>query len=556
MKHRIRYWILMVLVVSLLAGCALPGGNSQALAQALERAMAQSPAETAPAETEPPATAAPERVLPGKRTFSQMEYVRPDLDALEDSRLAAIAAAENGDAEAAMDALDAYFDGYDWYYTYYAMADICYNRDLRDSYWEKEYNFFLDSYARVDEGQEEAYYALAAAPCCEELETEYFGEGFFDDYQGENPWDEEYTALLEEESALISRYYTLSGEASDDLDDYADGMAQVLVDLIRVRQEIAAYWGFDSYPAFANDMYYYRDYTLDQMEEYLQDIARELVPLYRAMQRTHVWDGYWSRCAEADMLCYLQTAAENMGGTPEKAFREMVDRELCDLTRSENKFNISFEVYLTGYEVPYVFLNPMGYAHDKLTLAHEFGHFCNDYASRGSYAGVDVLEVFSQSMEYLSLCYGPASPSLERVKLADSLSVYVEQSMYASFEMKMYALSGEDLSVEGLYRLYQQTGEEYGFDSVGFDGREFVDIPHFYTHPMYVFSYVVSNDAAMQIYMMELENSGAGLTCFEENIDTEECYFLAFLESAGLSSPFDGGSLTRVREMLETHIFS
>ena len=66
MKHRIRYWILMVLVVSLLAGCALPGGNSQALAQALERAMAQSPAETAPAETEPPATAAPERVLPGE----------------------------------------------------------------------------------------------------------------------------------------------------------------------------------------------------------------------------------------------------------------------------------------------------------------------------------------------------------------------------------------------------------------------------------------------------------------------------------------------------------
>ena len=98
MKPRIRYWILMVLVVSLLAGCALPGGNSQALAQALERAMAQSPAETAPAETEPPATAAPERVLPGKRTFSQMEYVRPDLDALEDSRLTSHVALVDADA--------------------------------------------------------------------------------------------------------------------------------------------------------------------------------------------------------------------------------------------------------------------------------------------------------------------------------------------------------------------------------------------------------------------------------------------------------------------------
>ena len=58
---------------------------------------------------------------------------------------------------------------------------------------------------------------------------------------------------------------------------------------------------------------------------------------------------------------------------------------------------------------------------------------------------------------------------------------------------------------------------------------------------MYVFSYIISNDAAMQIYQLELESPGAGLDCYLDNLDNEEGYFLAFLESAGLESPFTGG---------------
>ena len=69
---------------------------------------------------------------------------------------------------------------------------------------------------------------------------------------------------------------------------------------------------------------------------------------------------------------------------------------------------------------------------------------------------------------------------------------------------------------------------------------------HFYTNPMYIISYVVSNDAAMQLYQLELEEAGAGLTRYEENLDTWEMYFLAFLEEAGLQSPFD-----RVAEVRE-----
>ena len=69
---------------------------------------------------------------------------------------------------------------------------------------------------------------------------------------------------------------------------------------------------------------------------------------------------------------------------------------------------------------------------------------------------------------------------------------------------------------------------------------------------MYVFSYIVSNDAALQLYQMELENPGSGLACLNENLDVQEPYFLAFLEQAGLESPFAPGRLREVKATFES----
>ena len=69
---------------------------------------------------------------------------------------------------------------------------------------------------------------------------------------------------------------------------------------------------------------------------------------------------------------------------------------------------------------------------------------------------------------------------------------------------------------------------------------------------MYIFSYIVSNDAAMQLYQREQQQKGAGLALLEENLDTQEVSFLAFLDSAGLESPFTPSRVQAVRETFET----
>lgn len=491
--------------------------------------------------------------------YKDMNYERPDMASLEQTLEDAFTAAEGENLDKILEEIYDFYDAYDWFYTNYSLAEIRYCGNMKDIYWQDEYDYCVERGPQVDAMLEELYYALAKSPCRQQLEgDDYFGAGFFDSYEDGEGWDPEFLALLEKESALQGEYYDRYGASLEDdtsgkayYDAYADELAQILVDLIRVRQQIAAYWGYADYGEYASDFYYYRDYTPAQTEAYLADIRRELVPLYRQVCQTDVWSENLDYSTEGETYAYVREMAQNMGGTVLQAFELLDKAGLYDIAYGENKYPSSYEVYLTSYWEPFIFLCPEGSTYDHLTIAHEFGHFCSDFAADGSYAGADVQEVFSQGMEYLSLCYVEDTDALTRLKMADSLFLYVEQAAFASFEQRMYGLTGEDLSVERLYGLYEEVGLEYGFDSIGFDRREFVTINHYFTDPMYIISYVVSNDGAMQLYQMELASPGAGLACFEEFIHTEEVYILSFLECYGLESPFVPGRIASVRETLE-----
>ena len=250
-----------------------------------------------------------------------------------------------------------------------------------------------------------------------------------------------------------------------------------------------------------------------------------------------MWEILQHFCTETDTFSYVKQAAKAMGGIPAEAFTVLERAGVYDISYGENKYASSFELYLWSYGVPFIFMDPWMNASDKLTFAHEFGHFCNDYICGGSYAGTDVAEVHSQAFEYLSLCYGQPPEGLRDYKLAESLELYVEQSAYALFETRVYGLTGEELTVENVQALYEDIGRRFGLDSRDWDPRDFVTVPHFYTNPMYIVSYVVSNDLAMQIYEIELAEPGAGLALYEELLYSQESFLIAFAESYGLKDP-------------------
>ena len=492
--------------------------------------------------------------------FEDMEYTRPDKSIYRDAVDAVYGELEKGsDVETLMDSVFGFYEQYHSFYTSYALANIHYSKDLTDLYWEEEYNYCIEFSAEVDASFDQLLYALADCPLKQELEAEeYFGEGFFDYYEGESLWDETFTAMMAEEAELQSRYYELSAEAlsvpalsEEFFNRYGSRMAQLYVELIALRQKIAAYAGYEDYPSFAYEFYYYRDYTPTQAQSYMASIQQELVPLYRTLAYSDVWHIAARESTEEQTFSYAQSCAKAMGGTVEEAFYLMKNANLYDISYGENKFAASFEVFLSSYGEPYIFMNPTTTVQDQLTFVHEFGHFCNDYATFGGKSSVDVAEVFSQGLEYLSLCYCEDTEDLRKLKMADSLCIYVEQSVYASFEQQAYALEGEDLTVENLYAIYEATGKAYGLDIWNWDRRSFVAIQHFYTAPLYIISYVVSNDAALQLFQMEQAEAGAGLALYGQNLTTQEAGFLAFTEAAGLESPFAEGRVASVRKTME-----
>lgn len=490
-------------------------------------------------------------------SLDEMEYVRPDMDALQQTidDCCTQAAAET-DFDEMLECIMAFNQAYNDFQTAQALSMIYYCKDMTDTAWEEEYNFCTENAASLTAGVDRFYRVLAASSLRERLEgEEYFGPDFFDDYEGESIFDDTFTAMLTQEAQLQNDYFAVYAGAGETdyyseefMTLYGSQMANILVELVKLRQQIGAYAGYDSYADFAYAFYHARDFSPAQTTAYLADIRAELVPLYLELTQSSDLGITLYECDEEQTFAYVQELATEMGGTVLDAFWAMEDYSLYDIAPGSNKYNASFEIYIPNYTTPYVFLNPTESEYDKLTFAHEFGHFCNDYASYGSMAGVDVAEIFSQGLEYLSLSYGPADENLAKLKMLDSLCVYVEQAAYASFEQQLYEIPAEELTAERINDLYAQVCQNFGLGS----GMSYVLITHFYTSPMYVISYVISNDAALQLYQMEQAEAGAGLRCYEENLATMQPNFLAFLAEAGLKSPFADGRVQEVKQTLQS----
>lgn len=502
----------------------------------------------------------------GLTPFQDMVYTRPDMEWLKTEVDACCQdVAEAGSLYEVISIIYTAYEPIDAFSTAYALSNIYYSKDLTDTYWAEEYAFCSENAAIAQAALDQFYRALAQCAFREELEgDEYFGAGFFDDYDGDSIYDETFTAMLAQEGALESEYYALWNEAGETdsaseefYTQYGDQMAQLFIELVALRQDMAEYLGYASYPEFAYDYYYGRDYTCDETTAYLADIRAELAPMYHQWLFDYMASSSGPSitvgpCDGAGALEYIRGMAAAMGGTVNSAYQDMINFKLYDIDYSVNKYDASFEVFISGYHSPYLFINPTLTEYDKLTLAHEFGHFCCDYAAGGSAAGVDVAEVFSQGMEYLSLYYADDTQNLAVLKMADSLSIMIQQAAFASFEQQVYLLEEAELTTDNVQALFAQMCEAYGMGGLGIDGRSYVQINHFFTNPLYVISYVVSNDVALQLYQLEGQTSGAGLAAMNNAFTTTHTGIVAFTQEFGLESPFAAGRIARIKETIQT----
>ncbi|MBQ6159903.1 MAG: hypothetical protein IJK24_03040 [Oscillospiraceae bacterium] len=519
--------------------------------------------------------------------FSEMEYRRPDTETLYVDFAALTEKAEESDDAEAL--LEDYYELYTRYISFYSMdclANARHSLDTTDSYYMEEFNFCEEETPNLEEKLEALMKAFAASPSRDALEDLYFGEGFFEKYDDYSVYtNEEYLRLAQQEKTLLTQYRNLTAdpqvtvkEETKSLEEWLDtddyyvylaaikayyeqynpSLGELFVELVKVRQQLAAALDYDSYAEYSYEVEYQRDYTPEQGDAFLAEIREKLVPVQNqaeadlALSRLTVGDA-----TEQQMTDMLQSAAKKIGGAVWDAYRFMETYELCDIHRSPEKVEASFQIYIYDYEAPFLLVNASGTGSDYTTFAHEFGHFTDSFHNYGANEDLETAETFSQAMEFLALRYTDTLTEKEKsdmtkIALMDSLQTFVSQAAYADFEARVYALDPEELSLEAVNAVYLQCCKDYSFYVPGYDffySMGWIDVLHFYEVPYYIISYCVSAESSLQVYELEAEEAGEGVAAYFRLLDRDyEAGVQAVMEGAGLESPFREGVLDQTAE--------
>lgn len=522
-------------------------------------------------------------------SFSKMEYVRPDADALC-KRIGEVQTMVEGGSSAAdvIRAFDAAYADYIHFNTMSTIAYIRYTLDLNDPFYDEENQWCDEQSPLVEQALEKCYIAMAGSPIRTQLENLEFGQGFFDYYDENEVYsNDRVVELMQQESDLQTQYMSLQSDTTiqwkgeerlvDELlegdslsypellqvynlyyEKYNPQAADIYIKLIGIRKAIAEELGYSSFADFAYGFYFNRDYTPDQVSQYTADIARELSPYYYEAAYSS-----FSKPMDTDkVMSLLKQTAYRFGGEFAASYDFMEQYDLFDITSSTSKLPGSYMTYLWEYEAPFMYVSPTGKIDDFMTASHEFGHFVDGYVNCNGTNSIDCNEIFSQGLEYLSLSRADLSKSdrqgLTKAKISDAIMTFLTQACYAEFESRAFALPEEELTAEKLNEIFLECNEEFGMGMTGLENviaPGWIDIQHFFIAPFYVISYCISNDAALQIYQAELKN-GTGLETYRTLMALSSGNsILALLEEAGLTSPFEKGRIAELADFFDEQLY-
>lgn len=500
--------------------------------------------------------------------FKDMEYERPDTDVLQEK------ADEIEETLSSFlsyrkltKSLNEFFEMLNDFYTMQMLATIRSDIDTSDEEMYEEYIYCMNAATDVSNIYDELMIACSNSSYCFLLDRFYFYGALEEGYseQGDDGYSpsDELTELFYRENEYIGQYHELYNEMSQEYDSavysrYNEQMANIYIELIKVRKEIADMLDYSSYEEYAY-IEHGRDYSPEVLDEYTEAIKEYLVPLYREADKADLfYDLYELDSMDADTCFgYVRDTLYELDPYFEEAMDFMTEYNLYDIEASDTKFDNSYTTYLSSYDAPFLYSCPYGDESDILTFAHEFGHFTDNYVNYNTTYSTDASETFSQGLEYLlisNMSDGDEQAVLTNYKMLDALSIYIDQCSYNEFEKRAFNLKDDELTVDGLNALYKDICDEYGLTDAyrNFDySLTWIAISHLFEAPFYVISYCVSDSAAFMLYNMELEHPGSGLEMYFNLMDEAYEYdFLDLLESQGMDSPITASTIKAISETL------
>ncbi|OIN67132.1 oligoendopeptidase F [Exiguobacterium sp. KRL4] len=393
-------------------------------------------------------------------TFSELTYVRPDLNVLETSMHAAINRLhEATDIDTANNAITEINTLRNQFETASQLVEIRHTIDTRDSFYETEQGFF-DEAGPVYQGYVSSYYqTLTAHSLRPSLESTWGKQLFLLAEASLKTFSDEIIPKLQEENRLASEYTKLMSSAQIEFDgkilnlsqfgpylqspdrdvrkaasearygylkEHGDAIDTIYDKLVHVRTDIAKTLGFPSFVELGYARMLRVDYDQSMVENYREQILETIVPIAtslkeRQQQRIGVDSLYYydegfafksgnatPQGEEAFIIEGGKKMYRDMSPETNEFFEYMIERGALDLTAKPGKAGGGYCTYIADEKLPFIFSNFNGTAGDIDVLTHEVGHAFQVYESRHftvpeyGFPTYEACEIHSMSMEYFA----------------------------------------------------------------------------------------------------------------------------------------------------------
>ena len=522
-------------------------------------------------------------------SFNDIEYSRPDANSLIEgfNNVAELITEGKEEYDALLNSICALEPEYSKYSTMFNYAYIMNSKDKSNAYWNEEYDFISSSEPQLIKAVEALFVAAATSEHSESFETDYFGVGALAEYKDGGKFTDTLVKLLEKETELENQYSSLStatvkitykgktdtaeahinridtdsayGEAEREAAkkqclnlyerEYNRISKDILVELVKIRSRIATEYGYDSYANLAYEEYG-REYSERDAKEFVESLAKYVLPVYLKLNYS-VFLPFFNSVSEstkinaARVINSLYDVYEDIDSDLHTVYSYMLEYDLYDYAPSNlNRFEGSFTTYLDDYGTPFVFISANENESDFISLSHEFGHFYDAFVNYGVDASLDLAEVSSISLEFITLLGLEDKLDQETYKylyytaLDSAMNAIIMQGYYALFEQYAYSIPYSMINEATLTEAARSAAEAIGLSSTL--NLDSVLIPHTVLYPFYVQSYCTATTVALEIFYKECERSGDGLAAYKSLVlrETDGLSFLDELKEAGLTSPF------------------
>ena len=321
--------------------------------------------------------------------------------------------------------------------------------------------------------------------------------------------------------------------------------AQLLDELVHLRDGIAKANGFADYLAYANLQKGRRSYGTAELLAFCAEVRHEIVPLYAETCRAQAKRLGLDRLANYDTSCtWPDGGAKPIGDGPAllqaakpmyrqlsadiaELFETMADNEYIDVTSSPNKIsNMGFCTGLPILDFPYIFGNCTGSMHDTTVLTHEMGHayqvwLCMHGQPLPEYVNMpnDAVEIPSKAMEQFTLPFAELFFGRDADKFrADHMQYVLRETctFCAAYEYEAWLYTHVDATTEEriqrhieIYKAYQPEVDTTESAEALAQGAGLWRDMGLFMFPAYLVSYALSDVCALELCRRSEEDCAA-----------------------------------------------